>query len=112
MDKRYCFNCDEQISEETLAQYPDTEICGECIDDDICYQAIQTQTNERREGSFEDLSNLDKRVWRVIPCIWKEPSPLCEIVVAKMYRPDEDLDGFYYTAKEIFSINDLVGLYL
>jgi RNA polymerase-binding transcription factor DksA len=26
-----CYICDEEISEETLHKYPDTELCGECI---------------------------------------------------------------------------------
>lgn len=29
--KKYCFDCEEEISEETLEDYPDTEICGDCI---------------------------------------------------------------------------------
>ncbi len=114
---RYCFNCDERISEETLEKYPDTEICGGCIDDtdvksniDICYVATNKFTNEQVEGSFDDLSNLDKREWNLQPCIWKEPSPLCVIEVWTKYEPSGVPDVL--KEKEIFSMNDLVGLYL
>jgi len=29
---RKCFNCSGYISEKVLKEYPDTEICGACID--------------------------------------------------------------------------------
>ena len=28
-----CFDCQQEISQETLNKYPDTELCGECIDE-------------------------------------------------------------------------------
>jgi hypothetical protein len=114
---RYCFNCDERISEETLEKYPDTEICGGCIDDtdveaniDICYIATNQQTGEVREGSFDDLSNLEKRVWELKACIWKEPSPLCVVEVWTKYEPSGVPDVL--KEKAIYNMGDLVGIYI
>ena len=33
--KRKCFKCGCLISEKILKEYPDTEICSECIDSEI-----------------------------------------------------------------------------
>lgn len=33
--ERKCFNCDSIISEKVLKEYPDTEICGACIDSGV-----------------------------------------------------------------------------
>ena len=30
--KRYCFDCDDEIGQETIDKFPDTEICSECIE--------------------------------------------------------------------------------
>lgn len=30
--KRYCFDCDDEIDHETIKEFPDTEICIECMD--------------------------------------------------------------------------------
>ena len=32
-NKRRCFNCDEEIDDDTLYKYPNTELCSECIAD-------------------------------------------------------------------------------
>ena len=118
---RDCFNCDERISEETLEKYPDSEICGECIDDtdveaniDICYIATNQQTGEVREGSFDDLANLEKRIWKLEACIWKEPSPLCTLVVVTKEAGQKNYSGIapVYKMKEIYNMGNLVGLYL
>jgi hypothetical protein len=108
-----CSICEGKIFESTLEKYPDSEICGNCLDDtdvksniDICYQAVNKQTGERREGSFDDLSNLEKRVWILTPCIWKEPEPLCVLKVV------DNNDWTQTIKKEIYSHHDLVGLYV
>jgi RNA polymerase-binding transcription factor DksA len=31
-NKRRCFDCEEEIDEDTLYKYPHTEICIECMD--------------------------------------------------------------------------------
>ncbi len=32
-NKRYCFDCDEEIEHETIDKFPDTELCSECLED-------------------------------------------------------------------------------
>lgn len=33
-NKRYCFDCDEEIDKNTIDTFPDTELCIECIEDE------------------------------------------------------------------------------
>ena len=32
-NKRYCFDCDDEIDHETIDKFPDTELCAECIEE-------------------------------------------------------------------------------
>jgi RNA polymerase-binding transcription factor DksA len=33
-NKKECFNCGEEIDGETIKEFPDTEICSECMSDE------------------------------------------------------------------------------
>ncbi len=110
-----CFDCGQEVDEQIIEEHPDTELCWECLSASLesnAYRVKHKQTGEKREGMWDDLSNLEKRVWDIEPCIDKQSRPLCEQVIAKMYRPDEDLDGFYHYIKQIYSLHDLEGVYI
>jgi len=33
-EKRVCFDCAQEIDDETINKFPDTEICGDCLEED------------------------------------------------------------------------------
>jgi RNA polymerase-binding transcription factor DksA len=33
-NKKECFNCEEEINNETIKEFPDTEICSECMNNE------------------------------------------------------------------------------
>jgi len=35
MEQRICFDCSQVIDDETIKKYPDTEVCSECINNQL-----------------------------------------------------------------------------
>lgn len=73
--------------------------------------ATNKQTGNVVIGSWEDVCDLDKRIWDVdrSSAYPKKQTPLAIIEVAS--RDTED-DILVYCYREIYSHNELVGLYI
>ena len=77
----------------------------------MLYKAKHKQCGEWKTGTWEDLENLDNRIWDVTPDVEPEdPKPLCVVEVVTEYEPCGVPE--YPVERAIFSHKDLVGLYL
>ena len=75
------------------------------------YERTNRQTGEVITGKWEDVSDLDKRIW-TDPIEYEEykhpiPKPLCTVVIETM-----GFQGLVMHTRIIFSLSDLKGIYL
>jgi hypothetical protein len=78
----------------------------------MLFRAVNCHTHEVKEGTFEELCDLDKRAWTLTQKTVDVKAPRCQVTIAVPYLPFENFDGYHYIARNIYTDADLVGLYL
>ena len=75
------------------------------------FQATHNQTNEVRQGTFEDLRNLDKRLWTLEEIDDDETEPEMPVPLATINLKMPDAP-FEIIQQPIWSHKELVGRYV
>jgi len=81
------------------------------------YKAIHKQTGEIKKGSWDQLCDLDKRIWTLEKVLLSKLGlwPLCVLeVLQRQFYSEEEGGGYteYFYLKRVYSLKDLEGVYI
>lgn len=77
--------------------------------------AINKDTKEIIEGTWQQLHNLDKRIWTLVQPSKELRKPLCilDVECQQPYEPpDPEGINYFFKIKPIYSLHDLVGVFI